>query len=113
MMSDTEKEHLVAKQRAARCKQKAEGRIPPRKHVPRTGLALARQQEGQRVYQAGRRRKMKSTATATAAHNKPVTISTLCKGEELVQTAGPHQSAKDARYKWAGDKAVFIGYLKV
>ena len=71
---------------------KAEGKIPHQEHVPRTGLAMARQQEGQRVYQARRRCKLKSTATATAANNKPVTISKLCKGEELVRMAGLHQN---------------------
>ena len=49
------------------------------------------------------------TATA-AAKDEPETKSKLCKGEELVATAGPHQDrVKDARYKWAGGKAVFIG----
>ena len=60
-MTEEEKEHLLAKQRTARRKRRAEGKIPHRPHLPRTGIALAKQQETQRVYQAGVRRKLNSS----------------------------------------------------
>ena len=112
-MTEEEKENLLAKQRTARRKRRAEGKIPHRPHVPRTGIALAKQLEAQRVYQAGVRRKRKSTATA-ATNPNPETMSKLCKGEELVATAGPDQDPiRDARYRWVNGKAVFSGYPKV
>ena len=113
-MSDEEKEHLLAKERMLHCKHKAEGKISSRPHVPRTGLALAKQQDTQRAYQAGRRRKLKSTATAATTF-KPESKSKLCQGEALVATPGLHQDRNRAAlytYKWSDDKFAFLGYPK-
>ena len=114
MMSEEEKERLLAKERMRYRKRKAEGKISRLPDVPRTGLALAKQQDTQRAYKAGQRHKLKSTSTAATTF-KAESKSKLCQGEALVATPGLHQDRNRAAlytYKWSDDKFAFLGYPK-
>ena len=105
--TNEDKERRLKAARLSWAKRRAAGKIKPRQYVRRTGIALFKQLEAQRLVAARRRRMNKTSRAVTKKPKYPK----LCKGQPLSPSPGPNHIA---RWTWSAKlgKAVFAGYVQ-